>query len=158
MNTQFLISNLIAGTIVILTYIYYLPKLSLDDAWGNIKGTERNLTMIYMIIAALSFSYILYHYTVNKIEKPILLYTSLVIFFMGAILWAPSLYNYFSNKTDVNLILMYLTLCITTIGTLLLFIYIFKSKKNYGVKIAITLFLFHILFLDNLNYATKFIE
>ena len=70
MNTHFLISNLIAGAIVILTYIYYLPKLSLDDAWGNIKGTERNLTIIYMIIAALSFSYILYHYTVC------LLYTS----------------------------------------------------------------------------------
>ena len=52
MNTHFLISNLIAGAIVILTYIYYLPKLSLDDAWGNIKGTERNLTIIYMIIAA----------------------------------------------------------------------------------------------------------
>ena len=158
MNTHFLISNLIAGAIVILTYIYYLPKLSLDDAWGNIKGTERNLTIIYMIIAALSFSYILYHYTVNKIEKSLLLYTSLVIFFVGAILWAPLLYNYFSNKTDINLILMYLTLCITTIGTLLLFIYIFKSKKNYGVKIAIILFLFHILFLDNLNYAIKFID
>lgn len=157
MNTFFLISNLIAGAIVILTYLYYLPKLSLDDAWGNIKGTERNLTIIYMIIAALAFSYILYHYTVNKIENPLLLYTSLVIFFIGAILWAPILYNYFSNKTEINLILMYLTLCITTIGTLLLFIYIFKTKKNYGVKIAITLFLFHILFLDNLNYAIKFI-
>lgn len=157
MNTFFLISNLIAGAIVILTYLYYLPKLSLDDAWGNIKGTERNLTIIYMIIAALAFSYILYHYTVNKIEKSLLLYTSLVIFFIGAILWAPLLYNYFSNKTEINLILMYLTLCITTIGTLLLFIYIFKTKKNYGVKIAITLFLFHILFLDNLNYAIKFI-
>jgi len=157
MNTHFLFSNLIAGAIVILTYLYYLPKLSLDDAWGNIKGTERNLTIIYMIIAALAFSYILYHYTVNKIEKPLLLYTSLVIFFIGSILWAPILYNYFSNKTEINLILMYLTLCITTIGTLLLFIYIFKTKKNYGVKIAITLFLFHILFLDNLNYAIKFI-
>ena len=157
MNTHFLISNLIAGAIVILTYLYYRPKLSLDDVWGNIKGTERNLTIIYMIIAALAFSYILYHYTVNKIEKPLLLYTSLVIFFIGSILWAPILYNYFSNKTEINLILMYLTLCITTIGTLLLFIYIFKTKKNYGVKIAITLFLFHILFLDNLNYAIKFI-
>lgn len=157
MNTHFLISNLIVGAIVILTYLYYIPKLSLDDAWGNIKGTERNLTIIYMIIAALAFSYILYHYTVNKIEKPLLLYTSLVIFFIGSILWAPILYNYFSNKTEINLILMYLTLCITTIGTLLLFIYIFKTKKNYGVKIAITLFLFHILFLDNLNYAIKFI-
>jgi hypothetical protein len=51
---------------------------------------------------------------------------------------------------------MYLTLCITTIGTLLLFIYIFKLKENYGIKIAITLFLFHILFLDNMNYAIKF--
>ena len=158
MNTHFLISNLIAGAIVILTYIYYLPKLSLDDAWGNIKGNERNLTIIYMIIAALSFSYILYHYTVNKIEKSLLLYTSLVIFFVGAILWAPLLYNYFSNKTDINLILMYLTLCITTIGSLLLFIYIFKTKKIYGVKIAIIIFLFHILFLDNLNYAIKFID
>ena len=158
MNTHFLISNLIAGAIVILTYIYFLPKLSLDDAWGNIKGTERNLTILYMIIAALAFSYILYHYTVNKIEKPLLLYTSLIIFFIGAILWSPSLYNYVSNKTEINLILMYLTLCITTIGTLLLFIYIFKSKKNYSVKIAIILFLFHILFLDNLNYAIKFIE
>ena len=158
MNRHFLIYNLIAGAIVILTYIYYLPKISLDEAWGNIKGNERILTIVYMIIAALSFSYILYHYTVNKIDKPILLYTSLFIFFIGAILWTPSLYNYVSNKTDVNLILMYLTLCITTIGTLLLFIYIFKSKKNYGVKIAIILFLFHILFLDNLNYAIKFID
>jgi len=158
MNTSFLISNLIAGAIVILTYLYYIPKLYLDDAWGNIKGYERKLTIIYMIIAALSFCYILYHYTVNKIEKQILLYTSLVIFFIGAILWAPLLYNYFSNKTEINLILMYLSLCITTIGALLLFIYIFKTKKNYGVKIAITLFLFHILFLDNLNYAIKFID
>ena len=158
MNTHFLISNLIAGAIVILTYIYYIPKLSLDEAWGNIKGTERKITIIYMIISALSFSYILYHYTVNKIDKPLLIYTSLVIFFIGAILWAPSLYNYFLNKTNVNLLLMYLTLCITTIGTLLLFIYIFKSKKKYGVKIAIILFLFHILFLDNLNYAIKFID
>ena len=157
MNSKFLLSNLIAGAIVILTYIYFLPKLSIDDAWGNIKGLERNLTMLYLIVAALSFSYILYHYTVNKIEKPLFLYTSLVIFFIGAILWTPLLYNYFSNKTELNLILMYLTLCITTIGTLLLFIYIFKSKKNYGVKLAIILFLFHILFLDNLNYAVKFI-
>ena len=49
---------------------------------------------------------------------------------------------------------MYLTLYITTIGTLLLFI--FKLKENYGIKIAITLFLFHILFLDNINYVIKF--
>jgi len=157
MNYKFLLSNLIAGAIVILSYIYYIPKVSLDDAWGNITGTERNLTLLYMIVAALSFSYILYHFTINKIENPLLLNTSLVIFFVGAILWAPLLYNYLSNKTELNLILMYLTLCITTIGTLLLFIYIFKKKKNYGVKIAIILFLFHILFLDNLNYAVKII-
>ena len=29
-------------------------------------------------------------------------------------------------------------------------------QENYGIKIAITLFLFHILFLDNINYAIKF--
>jgi hypothetical protein len=156
MNIHFLLSNIIAGSIVILTYIYYLPKLSLNEAWGNIKGTERNLTIFYMIIATLSYLYILYHFTNNNIHKPKLLYTSIIIFFIGAILWAPLLYNYLKNKNEINLIFMYLTLCITTIGTLLLFIYIFKLKNKYGLKLAITLFLFHILFLDNINYSIKF--
>ena len=156
MNTRFLLSNIIAGSIVILTYIYYLPKVSLNEAWGNIKGTERNLTIFYMIIATLSYLYILYHFTNNNIHKPKLLYTSIIIFFIGAILWAPLLYNYLKNKNEINLIFMYLTLCITTIGTLLLFIYIFKLKNKYGLKLAITLFLFHILFLDNINYSIKF--
>jgi hypothetical protein len=156
MNTHFLLSNIIGGLIVILTYIYYLPKVSLNEAWGNINGIERNLTIFYMIIATLSFLYILYYFTNNNIHKPKLLYTSIIIFFIGAILWAPLLYNYLKNKTEINLILMYLTLCITTIGTLLLFIYIFKLKQKYGLKLAITLFLFHILFLDNINYSIKF--
>ena len=88
MNTHFLLSNLIAGAIVILTYIYYLPKLSLDEAWGNIKGNERNFTIIYMIVAAISFSYILYHFTITKINKSTLLYTSLIIFFIGVKLFS----------------------------------------------------------------------
>lgn len=163
MNYLLLILNLTLGSVVLLTYIYFLPlllkkKISLDEMWGNIKGRERNLTILSMIISAISFLYVIYYFTITKIKNKKLVYTAFIIFFIGAILWAPSLYNYFMNKNDLNLIIMILMLCLTTIGIILLTIYIFSLKKQYLLKLAISLFLFHVLFLDNLNYASRFIE
>lgn len=163
MNKKILIGNLLSGFLVLFTYVIFLPKIlnlniSLNKIWGNIKGTQRNLTYISMIISAISFLYIFRFFTLNKIKYNKIVNIGFIIFYIGAISWAPLLYNYFLNTNETNLLLMILSLCLTTFGIILLFIYIFSLKKNYLLKIAITLFLFHVLFLDNLNFSIHYLS
>ena len=163
MNIKLLIFNLLFGSIVLITYIYFLPKIhnlnvSFDEIWGNIKGVERNFTYFSMIISALSFIYVIYYFAINKFKNKKMITLGFIIFYIGAILWCPSLYNYFLNKNELNLLLMILTLCLTSLGILILLIYIYSLRQKYLLKIAISLFFFHVLFLDNINYSIRFLS
>ena len=163
MNLDLLVLNLICGSLVLLSYMYFLPlirknNVSLNAMWGQITGTERNLTYLSMLVSTVSFIYVLYYFTNNNIKHRKLVYLGFSLFFIGAISWAPLLYKYFLNKNETTSLLMILALCLTTMGIILLMVYIFSLEKNYLLKLAISLFGFHILFLDNLNYATRFVN
>lgn len=106
-----------------------------------------------MLLCVISYLYIIYYLIFIDKEKHTLVLWGSILFFMGAILWTPFLYHYFINNMEK--IYIYLALCLTSIGIILLFIYL-MNKGNMISKICIGIFLFHILILDNLIWSIKF--
>ena len=160
MNKNILFLNIVCGSIVIFTYFKYLggaiqKKIPVDKLWSNIKGNYRNLYYISMIISTFSYLYLLYYFTFINKKNSKYIGLSMIVFFIGAILWAPFLYYHFIHNLDK--IFVYLALCLTSIGIILIFIYT-MSKGNTISKVCISLFLFHVLFLDNLIWSIKFNE
>ena len=150
----------VGGSIVLASYYYYLPALmnegiSLDKLWGNIKGNTRQFYLTSMIISTISFFYMTWVLVTSKMSatQTALVWSGLLIFFVGAALWTPFLATYFRKQT--NQVPMYAMLGLTTLGIMLLFIH-FMSVPGILSKIAVSLFLFHILILDNSNYAIQF--
>ena len=161
MDTNLLSINVLFGVIVLYTYFKYLGDslkigVKVDELWGNIKGNYRNVYYISMVISALSYLYLCYY--LICLDKKIhnnknIIYIGTILFFIGASLWAPFVYNHFKN--NLNKIFIYLSLCLTTCGIILLFIHIMNNGNLFS-KICISLFLFHVLILDNLIWSIKF--
>ena len=158
MDKTLLLINIIGGIIVIYFYYIYLSDLiekniSMDKLWANITGGYRNIYILSMLLCVISYLYIIYYLIFIDKEKHTLVLWGSILFFMGAILWTPFLYHYFINNMEK--IYIYLALCLTSIGIILLFIYL-MNKGNMISKICIGIFLFHILILDNLIWSIKF--
>ena len=164
MDLKLLILNVVAGSLVLLTYIYYLPlirknNVSLDAMWGQIKGIERDLTYVSMIASAFAFLYVLYRVVTQKKKNSKTVYLGYSIFFVGAILWAPLLYYYFLNKNEFRAFLMILALCITSVGVIIILAALYSQNKNDYVLLSVfSIFFFHIIYLDNINYGSRFIN
>ena len=157
MDIKLLTLNIIFGSVVIYTYFRYLggalqKGITSNQLWADIRGNYRNLYYLSMLLSTISYLYLLYYLVKNQKGNKIV-YTGTLIFFIGASLWAPFLYSYFVNK--INKVFIYLSLCLTTVGIILLSIYL-MSKGNFLSKICISIFLFHILILDNLIWSIKF--
>ena len=163
MDLKLLVLNIVAGSLVLLSYIYYLPlirknNVSLDAMWGQIKGTERNLTYISMLVSTGAFLYVLHHFVTKKVKNKKIVYLGYIIFFIGAISWAPLLYYYFLNKNQCRALLMFMALCVTSVGVIILLASIYSQKNNYILLGVFSLFFFHIIYLDNINYGSRFIN
>jgi hypothetical protein len=150
----------VGGSIVLASYYYYLPALmkdgiSLDKLWGNIKGNTRQFYLASMILSSISFFYMTWVLVTSNLSasQSALVWSGLLIFFIGSSLWTPFLATYFRKQT--NQVPMYAMLGLTTLGIMLLFIH-FMSSPGILSKVAVSLFLFHILILDNTNYAIQF--
>lgn len=164
MDLKLLILNVIAGSLVILSYIYYLPlirknNVSLNAMWGQIKGIERDLTYVSMIASAFAFLYVLYHFVTKKKDNKKIVYLGYIIFFIGAISWAPLLYYYFLNKNEFRAFLMFMALCVTSVGVIIILASLYSQEKNNYVLLTVfSVFFFHIIYLDNINYGSRFIN
>lgn len=158
MDTKLLFVNIILGSFVLYSYYKYLgdarnKNINIDKLWANIKGNKRNIYYLSMIFSTISYLYLLYYFVfINKNDR-VYITISTLIFLLGASLWAPFLYYHLIHGLDK--IFIYLSLCITSVGIILLFIYI-MNKGNIISKLCITLFLFHVLILDNLIWSIKF--
>ena len=158
MNKNLLILNLIGGPLVLFTYYKYLggamkKGITSDQLWANIKGKSRNIYFLSMLLSTISYLYLFYYLVFrnkNQSKKPLM---GTVIFFIGASLWGPFLYKHFVNKLSKSY--TYLSLTLTSIGILILFSYLMK-KGNIISKIAISIFLIHILLLDNIIWSINF--
>ena len=158
MDIRLFFVNIILGSFVLYSYYKYLggardKNVSVDKLWANIKGNKRNIYYLSMIISTVSYLYLFYYLVFINKDSRFHITVSTLIFLIGACLWAPFLYYHFIHGMDK--IYVYLSLCLTSIGIVLLFIYI-MSKGNLISKICISLFLFHVLILDNLIWSIKF--
>ena len=155
-NYELLTINLGLGAIVLLSYIYLKyamdEGITVDQLWGNITGNKRMLYWISISLAACCYSYIIYYTTKNK-DKSDLLYYGTFLMLIGASLWAPLLYaNLVNNYSNIFTIL---SLCLTSVGAILLTIYLY-NKGNLISKIAISYYLFHVLIMDNIIWSIMF--
>ena len=158
MNKNLLILNLIGGPLVLFTYYKYIggaikKGVKSNLLWANIKGNNRNLYYISMLLSTISYLYLFYFLVFknkDKSNKPLL---GTIIFFIGASLWAPFLFNHFVNK--LSKIFIYLSLSLTSIGIIIKFIYLI-NKGNIISKVSIFIFLTHILLLDNIIWSYNF--
>ena len=158
MDFRLFFVNIILGTFVLYSYYRYLggaikKNISVDKLWANIKGNKRNIYYLSMIISTISYLYLTYYLVFINKNNRFYITLSTLIFLVGASLWEPLLYYHFINGIDK--IYVYLSLCLTSIGIILLYIYI-MGKGNLISKICISLFLFHVLILDNLIWSIKF--
>ena len=133
MNYKLLFSNLLLGPIVIFTYFKYLggamnKGVTSDQLWGNIKGNNRNIYYGSMVLATISYLYMSYYLIFKKKEKDILPLIGTIVFFIGAISWAPLLYSNFIKK--LSKIFTYLSLSITSLGIIILSSYLLKKGNN----------------------------
>ena len=106
-----------------------------------------------MLLSTISYLYLFYFLVFknkDKSNKPLL---GTIIFFIGASLWAPFLFNHFVNK--LSKIFIYLSLSLTSIGIIIKFIYLI-NKGNIISKVSIFIFLTHILLLDNIIWSYNF--
>ena len=158
MELKLLFINILLGFFVIYGYFKYLggalkKGITSDQLWANIRGNYRNLYYISMLLSTLSYLYLLYYFVFITKENNNIVYIGTLIFFIGANLWAPTLFHHLINNQEK--VFIYISLCLTTIGIILLFIHL-MNKGNLISKICISIFLFHILILDNLIWSIKF--
>ena len=158
MNRKLLISNLIGGPLVLFTYFSYLggalqKGVTTDQLWANIKGGNRNIYFISMILSTISYLYLLYFLIFKNEIKDNKVLIGTIIFFIGASTWAPFLYHNFISK--ISKIFTYLSLTLTSFGIILIFKYL-MMKGDTASKISISIFLIHVLLLDNIIWSINF--
>ena len=157
-DIRLLFVNIILGIFIIYSYYRYLggkikKKISADKLWANIKGYKRNIYYLFMIISTISYLYLIFYLVFINKNNRFYIILSTLIFLVGTSLWAPLLYYHFIY--NLNKIYVYLSLCISSVGIILLFIYI-MSKGNLLSKIFISLFLFNVLILENIIWSINF--
>lgn len=156
MDETNLVITILLGFIVLLFYSLLLP--SNKYVYGNIQN--KNLLLFYFISIILSgISYIIiwilqvffYQEEHNDNNSNSLYTTGNALFLLGALLWPFFLYLY---PKQFHLVIF--TLCITSLGSLLILIQECLYKDNIvGIIFAIYLF-FHVFILDNIIWSSSY--
>lgn len=142
-------STFILGFLVILFYFLFLPKN--NYAWANIKDLKiRLIILISILLSAISYLIIWIKNTFYLSNKSNLYLIGNIIFLIGAILWPISLHYY---PTKFHYVI--LSLCITSLGALIILINECIDKSIIGIIFAIYLF-FHVFFMDNIYWASSY--
>ena len=100
--------HIVGGLLVLPSYFYYLPKIQSDNLWVDMPQNLRTVFTFSIVIAVVSF--IIGMWVGRKNPK---LKLAFLIFYIGAALWPPMVY--YKNKSMV-----FIALCLTTFGALLL--------------------------------------
>jgi hypothetical protein len=149
-NKNLIIWNIIGGIFIIASYAIFLPKIKdQQKLWVGLSKSTRYLYMISILLSVIAyitaFSITITHD--NVINNTSLYYWGLTLFFIGAFLWAPSIYY------DMNKFITIMTLCITSIGILLMTL----STSNIIVMICLAYIFIHCLLLDNTIWAIRYL-
>lgn len=123
--------HLLGGSLVLLSYFYYLPRIKSEVLWAGMPKSLRSLFKIFIVIVALSF--LIGMWAGSDDDK---LKWAFVIFYIGAALWPLSVY--YNNK-----IMVLTALCVTTLGALLLSLW----SPKYLLFFIVFL---HVLIMDNI--------
>jgi len=143
--------TLCLGFMIILFYFLYLPKN--NYVWGDITDkNERQYIMLSILLACISYLFIwIKQVFFRPTEKFLILYTiGNSLFLIGGILW-PLFLNYF--PTHYHLVIF--SLCITSLGALIILIQQSLEKDIIGIIFSIYLF-FHVFFMDNVLWASSY--
>ena len=111
-----------------------------------------------MLFAALSYIYFTYWLVFRdgfegERKKELMVWVGTILFFVGACSWAPFLYYYF--KKGLSKIFVYLSLSVTSVGIMLLMIYL-MNEGDILSRVCVGVFLFHVLVMDNIIWSVKF--
>ena len=166
MNNLALYSNIVLGILLLYSYFYLYSKNSgvVKKLWGSIKGIERKLTIVSMIITGILYLLTIYYisFHTDKLDKnkinDIIKYQ--VILIIASMLWMPLSIKYLENKQVLTKIAIILILFVVAMSSLAILLKINKlddtSKyKNYALIGSGFLF-FHTFCLDFLNWNYNF--
>jgi hypothetical protein len=156
----------ICGIYVLTSYAYLLPKsiphgeTTLDALWFGIHGVERWVFYVSMLVAAFAFIIATIRFSRNLTwnEFPSLC-VAYSLFLVGATIWTTSLW-WFSLNTYVNLarIFVIFSLCLTTLGAVVLYREAWVVRKDLITAICIGLLCFHVAVFDNSRWAYAFLQ
>ena len=168
MNKFAFFSNTILGAILLFSY-YYFIKINQNIAnklWGNIKGLERNLTIISGIITSVLYLVLIYYFSFsfkksnynNKLVNKIVKYQILLIII--SMFWLPLSIEYIKNKNIILKFSIILTLFLVALFAFLILYNLLKVNDNKLIKklalFAAFMLFFHTFFLDFINWNLKF--
>lgn len=160
MNRHHALVCLVGGMLVLASYSVFipaclnLPDVTYDTLWTGIKGGPRNLYYI-SILTTTVFMLIFFLDWVKKSENDVRLIVYIVMFFIGASLWAPALYGSLKKATDATW--TSLSLALTSLGAVGIWNLCNNSCK-LTIQIATTLLLWQTVLLDFGIWNTRFIH
>jgi hypothetical protein len=138
-NMDLFFVHMIGVILVLLSYLYYIPKIKSVDLW---VGIPSNLRILFIIFIAIAVSCFIVGARLGGNDSRLI--WGFILFYLGSALWTPSVY--YDNRYAVLI-----ALCLTTLGALLLTTW---SPQCFFFLIV----LLHVLIMDNIIWYGYYLE
>lgn len=147
MNKLYLITNILGGLLIILTYILFLPRVQTKLLWGGISENVQRVFWTSIFISAVAF--IVGVITLARSDQVIsnVFWLGLTMFIVGSSLWAPMLMKN-------NRFMVFMALTMTTIG---LFLMAMESPLMIATICFLIVFL-HAMIMDNVVWYSEYLK
>ena len=166
----------VLGCLVILSYIYILPRVqprrSIDALWFGIDGYLRLFYYAFMVLTTLSF--IIALVWIWNTFRPSVLYKQFILpyatFLVGAILWSITLWLWGQSQqpssshpltSSMTKGFVILSLLITSVGSGWILYSVYKQSYQpvpWWVYVALIIVFIHVFVLDNIGWTIAFLK
>lgn len=143
----YLIVNLLLGVLVLLSYIAFLPLVKRQHLWAGIPPNIQNIFWLCILTAVVCFiGAFVSMYRSNKTFS-VWLWVGMVMFYVGAMLWAPMLWL-------ENRVFVFLALLMTAMGALTMSM---NGPENMA-RLLLTIVFLHTFFMDTIVWYTEYLK
>lgn len=146
-GNAYLIVNLLLGILVLLSYVVFLPLVKRQYLWAGIPTNIQNIFWLCILTAVLCFiGAFVSTYRSNK-KLSVWLWVGMMMFYVGAMLWAPMLWL-------EHRVFVFVALLLTAMGALTMSM---NSPDNIARLLLIVVFL-HTFFMDTIVWYTQYLQ
>jgi hypothetical protein len=152
----YLLITIIGIFLTLLSYRIYLYLIPKNVIMANLSKSWQFAFIISLTISIiLSMVFWIYSFFNFKIIYPSIYITGLILFYIGSILWTPSIYLTFDKHTKYRWITI-MTLVLSCIGLILLMIGM--SWQNIIIDICLVYILFHYIMFDSIIWGQHYLS